>query len=646
MPHKTLYIDVDEEITSIIDRVRKAQANEVIVVVPKQAMLIQSLVNLKLLKKEADRRRKKIMIVTQDRIGKKLIEKAGILVQKNAEKTKADAPEQKPLAPRKELKSDLRNQFEENNQPEEETIGSNEYFSKPVPLASAGIPEAQEIKELKFGVSPEIPAKNRNDEKKFSKGEAPENSKIIEENKVSMSDIVAGPKNKLKKEKKRKVSQVFAPVRKELDGKASGHYVARESERQRKLSTEKLFDFSPEPIQPRQSQRKEKKVSPNQTKGKFGKYFLLVVLALAVIFSAALVYLLLSRATIVIQMKSPVPSVSKNILADVSAKAADQESATIPAVLEKISIEKSAQFNATGSSAGGAKAQGKVVVYNEFSSENQPLVATTRLETPDGKIFRITKDIIVPGLTQVAGEVKPGAIEVDVQADQPGSAYNLDPGSFKIVGFKGGPKYEKIYAVSTKPMTGGTNGENSVVSSDDLTRAKNDLADQAKKDAAEKLHSSLGPGRKFFDGAVQVNISDFSSTEKVGAQTATFSARISAQAQVISYLEADVKKIIDASQSAESLSGQKSDIPATISYSLTDSNLGDQKVKFEATANFANSNTLDTLSLKKEMLGKSKAEIKSLLENQPAVQSSEVSFWPFFVTHTPRNENRLKIEIR
>ena len=34
--HKTLYIDIDEEITSIIDRVRKSAANEIIVIAPKR----------------------------------------------------------------------------------------------------------------------------------------------------------------------------------------------------------------------------------------------------------------------------------------------------------------------------------------------------------------------------------------------------------------------------------------------------------------------------------------------------------------------------------------------------------------------------------------------------------------------------------
>src|SRR4030065_2427360 len=84
--HKTLYIDIDEEITSIIDRVRKTDAREIIIVAPKNAMLLQSIVNLKLLKKETDRRKSELLIITQDKIGKKLIEKAGILAQAKAGK--------------------------------------------------------------------------------------------------------------------------------------------------------------------------------------------------------------------------------------------------------------------------------------------------------------------------------------------------------------------------------------------------------------------------------------------------------------------------------------------------------------------------------------------------------------------------------
>ena len=71
--HQTFYIDIDEEITSIAERLRSAEAPEVIMVVPKQAVLIQSIVNLKLLNKEATRLGIKLIMVTQDKLGRVLI---------------------------------------------------------------------------------------------------------------------------------------------------------------------------------------------------------------------------------------------------------------------------------------------------------------------------------------------------------------------------------------------------------------------------------------------------------------------------------------------------------------------------------------------------------------------------------------------
>ena len=71
--HQTFYIDIDEEITSIVERLKKARANEIVMVVPKGALLIQSIVNLKILRKEADEHDIQLMMVTQDKLGKVLI---------------------------------------------------------------------------------------------------------------------------------------------------------------------------------------------------------------------------------------------------------------------------------------------------------------------------------------------------------------------------------------------------------------------------------------------------------------------------------------------------------------------------------------------------------------------------------------------
>ena len=51
--HQTFYIDIDEEISSVIDRLDKSVTTENYFVVPGRAIFLQSIVNLKLLKREA-----------------------------------------------------------------------------------------------------------------------------------------------------------------------------------------------------------------------------------------------------------------------------------------------------------------------------------------------------------------------------------------------------------------------------------------------------------------------------------------------------------------------------------------------------------------------------------------------------------------
>ncbi len=61
---KTIYIDVDEEITGIIDKVRSANESIVALVVPKRAAVFSSIVNLKLLKRAADQNKKRVVLIT------------------------------------------------------------------------------------------------------------------------------------------------------------------------------------------------------------------------------------------------------------------------------------------------------------------------------------------------------------------------------------------------------------------------------------------------------------------------------------------------------------------------------------------------------------------------------------------------------
>lgn len=63
---ETIYVDVDDEITNIIDKVKNAEHKIIALVLPKRAAVLQSVVNMKLLKKAAQYSKKNIVLITSE----------------------------------------------------------------------------------------------------------------------------------------------------------------------------------------------------------------------------------------------------------------------------------------------------------------------------------------------------------------------------------------------------------------------------------------------------------------------------------------------------------------------------------------------------------------------------------------------------
>lgn len=62
----TIYIDVDDEITSIIDKLQASDKKIVALVLPKRATVLQSIVNMKLLKRAATTHKKNLVLITSE----------------------------------------------------------------------------------------------------------------------------------------------------------------------------------------------------------------------------------------------------------------------------------------------------------------------------------------------------------------------------------------------------------------------------------------------------------------------------------------------------------------------------------------------------------------------------------------------------
>jgi hypothetical protein len=78
----TVYVDVDDEITAIIEKVGSSKQKIVALVLPKRASVLQSSVNMKLLKRSADNAQKNVVLVTTEAALMPLAGAAGLHVAK------------------------------------------------------------------------------------------------------------------------------------------------------------------------------------------------------------------------------------------------------------------------------------------------------------------------------------------------------------------------------------------------------------------------------------------------------------------------------------------------------------------------------------------------------------------------------------
>ncbi len=123
MERKIIYLEIDEELTSVIDKLKKAKESELHLVIPKEAALLQSVVNLKLLKRQAEKFHKTIRIITQDKVGRNLAEQVGIdsatALKDVFETSERSGEKADDLQEREELSSEIR--YREQDSPIVET---------------------------------------------------------------------------------------------------------------------------------------------------------------------------------------------------------------------------------------------------------------------------------------------------------------------------------------------------------------------------------------------------------------------------------------------------------------------------------------------------------------------------------------------
>ncbi|MGB8816185.1 MAG: hypothetical protein WCC74_03090 [Minisyncoccia bacterium] len=159
------------------------------------------------------------------------------------------------------------------------------------------------------------------------------------------------------------------------------------------------------------------------------------------------------------------------------------------------------------------KAKGTVILYNNYTTVTQRLISNTRLESTDGKIYRIKNSVDIPGYKIIKGVRTPGSASADVVADAVGAEYNIKisdfKGDFKIYAFKGTPKYDAYYGRIYTDIVGGFVGTEKIISNDKLTKARAQISEKLKIDLISKVQSTkplgfdLLPGSYFIEDRIE-----------------------------------------------------------------------------------------------------------------------------------------------
>ena len=278
---------------------------------------------------------------------------------------------------------------------------------------------------------------------------------------------------------------------------------------------------------------------------------------------------------------------------------------------------------------------GTIEIYNAYSIAAQKLVAQTRFETKDGKIFRIQSPLIIPGAKMSGSNLIPSSVKAEVVSDAAGEEGQIDPSFFTIPGFKGTAKFAGFYAKSAETMIPVKN--DSVMAGQDAEKAKqaleNALVAELKNEVLNTFKSS---DLKLIDGASSVKVEEFKITSNVATMKISW--------QAIFFKESDFKALVNNFVSAKYPDLKNFDFRDSITYPQAiraDLKKGEVFFAFD----FAQSNAfkVDLGELKKELGSLDETGMRNIISNKNFIKSATISLWPFWVRRAPDNPDKINV---
>ncbi len=372
------------------------------------------------------------------------------------------------------------------------------------------------------------------------------------------------------------------------------------------------------------------------------KWFYISVGALVVILAFGLsAFFKSAKITVTPEQQTKVLSNNFTAQKDVSSSGLSFQIVSITKDVEKTVM-------ATGQEQVEKKATGTIVIYNNYNSSSQKLVATTRFETPEGLIFRLINPVTVPGKQTVNGKSVAGSVEAVVEADKVGPAYNIGLKDFTIPGFKGDPKYSSVYGRSKTEMTGGFSGMQQVVSKEATTQADTELTASLKDSLSKNITSQIPVDFLLYPQSLSYNLDPVTQVADQSSSSGNVVIRKKGTASGIIFDKASLTKAI-----------LNQVLPNAGNDTIKVSNLADLVFSLQNGISFDmnNSNSLafnlkgpanlvwvfDENKLKSDLLGLSKKNAMTVIGTYGMIKEAWVETHPFWSQTVPNDPNKVTV---
>jgi hypothetical protein len=305
-------------------------------------------------------------------------------------------------------------------------------------------------------------------------------------------------------------------------------------------------------------------------------------------------------------------------------------------VVEQIEIGEENAYSASGAEKIGEEVTGKVLIINNYT-KNQPLVATTRLLSADGKMFRIKNTINVP-----AG----GSQEAEIYADKPSPEMAIAPAKFTIPGLWAGLQ-DKIYGESREKFIYGQQ-EKKYIQQEDIEQAVKDL----KRSLLEKAKKEIGAQYKGFDKVIYNIDENTVSTEvdgRVGEEKDKVTVSIKAKVTVIAFSGEKSAKLAE-NKLSESVPDNKELVgfnPDEIVYTLDSYSVSQGQATI--TSSFEGKMTLKSEAQiidRQKIVNLKREQLEDYLSSFKEIAGYEIKFFPSFVNKVPNLVDRISVEVK